>query len=235
MAVFDLSKITDLLPFLRKPTVPIKHELKWKIPEMRMCAPIADAEAKVAELRKTSIFVSGGQFLDSIYAKDFGQGVFAYFIVRTDKNTEKETLIFDGYMIQEEDEKLGINIEVSFELMKNLTGMGYKQELAREVSEWNFIHAGLPVSIFDITDFGQFLQVSVPATKFEADRRLSEKKVDKFLEHQKIAKRDAIPTDVITLQIMLAKQQEEANKQPQLGTKFGLGKDSPGTGGNSIL
>ena len=225
----DFSKIREFL-LGRKPG-PAHHELKWKIPESRLCAPIADAEATVASLRKSSAFLSGGQFVDSIYARDYGQGIFAYFIVRTGKKDEKETLLFDGYMVQEEDEKLGLNIEVSFELMKNLGAMGYEQEAVRELTEWNFNHLGLPVSVYDITDFGQFVQASIPATKFEHVRRITEKKADRFFEHQKIAKRDIIPTDVITLQVMLARQLVQSQKgQPKIGSKFPLGKD--GSKGN---
>jgi hypothetical protein len=42
--------------------------------------------------------------------------------------------VFDGYMVQEEDEKLGLNLETGFEMMRNLSSMGYRQELSREVT-----------------------------------------------------------------------------------------------------
>lgn len=230
MAGFDFSKIAQTI-FGGKPAA-IHHELKWKIPEARLCAPLESAQPTVAKLRKLCEFKSGGQFYDSIYAKEYGQGAFAYFIVRTEKNTEKETLLFDGYMIQEEDEKLGMNLEAGVEIMGNLASMGYKQEAAREVTEWHFAYHGLPIAVFEIADFGAFVQVSIPATKIEAGRRIAEKNAYAFFEKMGIAKRDIIPTDVITLQVMLARQQQQAGPA-QIGTKFTL-KDK-GAGGNSIF
>ena len=171
MSDFDLSRLLETLSGRKKPVV---HELKWKIPESRSSAPLEDAETAVAQLRKLCAFKSGGEYYDSVYTKEYGDGVFAYFLVRTDKRTEKETLVFDGYMVQEEDEKLGFDLETGFEMMKNLASMGYKQEFAREVTEWHFSYHLLSVSVFDIVDFGAFVQVSMPATKIEGTRRLAE-------------------------------------------------------------
>ena len=226
MADFDFSKILEALSGRKKPVV---HELKWKIPESRSCAPLEDAETTVSQLRKTCVFRSGGEFFDSIYTKEYGDGVFAYFLVRTDKRTEKETLVFDGYMVQEEDEKLGFNLETGFEMMRNLASMGYKQEISREVTEWDFSQHMLSVSVYDIVDFGAFMQVSIPATKIESARRLSEKANDALFEKMKVQKRDIIPTDVITLQVMLARQAADEDKQktPKIGMKEPLKKSSP--------
>ncbi len=222
----DLSKLAELIPFLGRKK-PIQHELKWKIPESRLSSPVEDAEKTVASLRKLSKFVSGGQYIDAIYSKDFGEGVLAYFIVRTDRNTEKETLLFDGYMVQEEDEKLDVDLTVSFEMMKNLSSMGYRQEISRDITEWNFAHLGLAVSVYDVTDFGSFVQVSVPATKFEKTRESSEKNADALFDKLKISKKDVIPTDVITLQVMMGRQQGAPPKGRALGggAKFALGEN----------
>ncbi|MFA5246542.1 MAG: hypothetical protein WC408_01470 [Candidatus Micrarchaeia archaeon] len=226
MTDFDFSKVLEFFSGRKKPVV---HELKWKIPESRSCAPLEDAETTVAQLRKLCIFKAGGEYMDTIYTKEYGDGVFAYFIVRTDKRTEKETLIFDGYMVQEEDEKLGLNLETGFEMMRNLTSMGYKQELGREVTQWDFTYHMLSVSVFEIADFGAFMQVCVPATKIESARRLSEKANNLFFEKMKVQKRDIIPTDVITLQVMLARQaaEEQQQKKPRLGMSTALKKSSP--------
>jgi len=225
MSDFDLSRLMETLSGRKKPVV---HELKWKIPESRSSAPLEDAETAVASLRKFCIFKSGGEFYDTIYTKEYGDGVFAYFIVRTDKRTEKETLVFDGYMVQEEDEKLGFDLETGFAMMKNLASMGYKQEFAREVTEWHFSYHTLEVSVYDIADFGAFVQVSLPATKIESIRKLAEKSVDAFYEKLKVQKRDIIPTDVITLQVMLSRQAAEEQKQsvPKIGMKAPLKKSS---------
>ena len=225
MSDFDLSRLLESLSGRKKPVV---HELKWKIPESRSCAPLQDAETAVAKLRKFCVFKSGGEYYDTIYTKEYGDGVFAYFIVRTDKRTEKETLVFDGYMVQEEDEKLGFTLETGFEMMRNLASMGYKQEFSREVTEWNFTYHLLSVSVYDITDFGAFVQVSMPATKIEGTRRLAEKSVDAFFDKMKVQKRDIIPTDVITLQVMLSHQAAEDQKQkvPKIGMKTPLKKSS---------
>jgi adenylate cyclase class IV len=225
MSDFDLSRLLESLSGRKKPVV---HELKWKIPESRSSAPLEDAETIVAQLRKTCAFKSGGEYYDTVYTKEYGDGVFAYFLVRTDKRTEKETLVFDGYMVQEEDEKLGLNLETGFEMMRNLASMGYKQEFSREVTEWNFTYHLLSVSVFDIADFGAFIQVSMPATKIESSRRLAEKSQDAFFAKMKVQKRDIIPTDVITLQVMLSRQAAEEQKQkvPKIGMTTPLKKSS---------
>jgi len=226
MSDFDLSRLLESLSGRKKPVI---HELKWKIPESRASAPLDDAETAVAQLRKFCVFKTGGEYYDTIYTKEYGDGVFAYFIVRTDKRTEKETLIFDGYMVQEEDEKLGFDLETGFEMMKNLASMGYKQEFAREVTEWHFSYHTLEIAVYDITDFGAFVQVSMPATKIEGTRKLAEKSLDAFFEKMKVQKRDIIPTDVITLQVMLSRQAAEEQKQavPKIGMKAPLKKSSP--------
>ncbi|MFA6329559.1 MAG: hypothetical protein WCX64_02635 [Candidatus Micrarchaeia archaeon] len=225
MSDFDLSQLLSALSGKKKPVV---HELKWKIAESRSSAPLEDAETTVSQLRKFCVFKSGGEYYDTIYTKEYGDGVFAYFIVRTDKRTEKETLVFDGYMVQEEDEKLGFDLETGFEMMKNLASMGYKQEFAREVTEWHFTYHLLSVSVYEITDFGAFVQVSMPATKLEGARKLAEKSLDAFFEKLKVQKRDIIPTDVITLQVMLGRQAAEEQKQkvPKIGMKTPLKKSS---------
>lgn len=225
MSNFDLSRLFEALSGKKKPVV---HELKWKIPESRSCAPLEDAETSVSQLKKLCLFKSGGEYYDTVYTKEFGDGVFAYFLVRTDKRTEKETLVFDGYMVQEEDEKLGFDLETGLEMMRNLASMGYKQEFSREVTEWHFSYHALEVAVYDITDFGAFVQVSLPATKVEGTRRIAEKSLDSFFEKMKVAKRDIIPTDVITLQVMLARQAAEEQKQkvPKIGMKEPLKKSS---------
>jgi hypothetical protein len=69
----------------------------------------------------------------------------------------------------------------------------------------------------------------MPATKVESVRRLAEKSQNAFFEKMKVAKRDIIPTDVITLQVMLSRQaaEEQRQKTPRIGMKEPLRKSSP--------
>jgi len=184
------------------------HKLKWKLPEQRFSAPIEDAEARVGALEKMHAkFVSGGEFLDVVHAKAYGEGVFAYFIVRTEKKTEDEHVLFDGYMIQEE-EPLGLNLASSFSFMEDLEQLGYKQSLQRAVTEWRFLVPPLKVAVFDVTGFGQFMEFALPATNYEADRKRQEKKLDELFKKFGFKAEETLPTDVITLQ-WLSQQQEQ--------------------------
>ncbi|MBI5226046.1 hypothetical protein HY994_02280 [Candidatus Micrarchaeota archaeon] len=210
MELPTLDQLQALIPLLPKKK-PV-HKLKWKLPEQRFCAPIEDAEKRVFELEKLKAkFVSGGEFMDVVHAKPYGEGVFAYFIVRTEKKTEDEHILFDGYMIQEE-EPLGLNLSSSFSFMEDLEGLGYKQSLQRAVTEWRFLMLPVKVAVFDVEQFGAFMEFALPATNFENDRKRQEKKLDDLFKKFGLKKEDALPTDVITLQ-WLSQQQEAAQGQ----------------------
>ncbi len=203
-------------PFdLFKPRKRPVHELKWKLPEEHLLVQIKDAEETVGKIKKAGArFVSGGEFMDVVHAKEFGQGVFAYFIVRTDKKTENESLLFEGYMLQEE-EKLGVGLAVGPEVMDNLQKLGYNQALAREIVEWSFSQLLLSVKVYSITDFGSFVEVVLPAVKVERDREKHEKLAHAFLEKLGVKKEEIIPTDVITLQLVTSMQQAPQGGQSE--------------------
>lgn len=207
-----MDQLKDFLENVRealhiRPPKPV-HKLKWKLPEVRMSFPVEDAEKAVLRLKKAgAAFVSGGEFIDAVYAKTYGEGVFAYFIVRTEKKTENEHLLFDGYMIQEE-EPLGMNLTSSFSVMEDLEGLGYKNVLSRSVTEWRLSLGVIKVAVFDIDGFGSFLEVALPATKLDSARKIQEKKVELLLKKTGFKQEEALPTDVITLQLLSEKQEE---------------------------
>ncbi len=201
-----LDQLQALIPLLPKKK-PV-HKLKWKLPEQRFSVPVEDGEARVGALEKMRAkFVSGGEFMDVVHAKPYGEGVFAYFIVRTEKKTEDEHVLFDGYMIQEE-EPLGLNLSSSFSFMEDLEQLGYKQSLQRAVTEWRFLVPPVKVAVFDVEAFGQFMEFALPATNYENDRKRQEKKRDELFKKFGFQTDEALPTDVITLQ-WLSQQQEQ--------------------------
>ncbi|PIO06443.1 hypothetical protein COT29_01060 [Candidatus Micrarchaeota archaeon CG08_land_8_20_14_0_20_59_11] len=198
----------------------VQHSLKWPLPEARLTAPVADAEDAVAKIKKAHAkFLSGGEFVDTVYAKQYGEGVFAYMLIRTDKKTENETLLAETYMLNE-DERLGVDVESSFSLGESLERMGYARAFPREVTEWRFGYMMLRVAAFDITDFGAFVEVALPSTKVDKVRELQEKTALKFLEQLGVKKEEAIPADVVTLQFAAMMDDEPpggASQQSQRG------------------
>ncbi len=189
------------------------HKLKWKIPESKLTAPVADANLLVPQLKKLCKFIGGGEFVDAVNCKEFGENVFAYFIVRTNKKTEEEQVLFEGYMLQEED-KLGFDVQSSFSFMEDLGKMGYRQVLSREIELWSFtLPAILPanvlrVRLYSITGFGDFIEVSVPATNFQNQKTDMDKRANDLLSKLGVKKDEVVPTDVTTLQ-MLSQQEQK--------------------------
>ena len=81
------NPLEDLIAAFAKKKRPL-HELKWKIPEARLTAPVNDAEDYIALLRRKSRFIGGGEYTDVVYYKAYGENVNAYFTIRTDNKTE---------------------------------------------------------------------------------------------------------------------------------------------------
>lgn len=191
------------------PKKPLKaHELKWKLPEIRMTFALKDAEKMVYELKKNkAVFTTGGQYFDIIHAKEFGEGVFGYFIVRTEKLTQKETLSFDGYMLQEED-RLGFEVQSSYSMAEQLDNLGYQEVAARELQEWNFTFVIVRIKVVDVKGFGSFIEFALPETKFDRGREAQEKTLEILLKKLVLDKKEAIPTDVITLQLASASEKK---------------------------
>ncbi len=220
----DLGALQALRDFfLGRKRKPVVHELKWKLPEARLTAPVEDAEEFVGRVKKIGRFAGGGEFVDEVHAKEYGEGIFAYFIVRTNKKTQEEKIIADAYMLREE-EKLGIEVESAYEIAENLEEMGYKHVLSREITVWSFFAGPLPVNVYSITDFGDFVEVSLPATKFDNIRKKNEEQAEKLFQKLGIRKEEVIPTDVTTLQYTVLQQGRGAEEREGEGSGlFGRG------------
>jgi len=193
--------------FKPKPRKPL-HELKWKIPEARLTVPLEEATPVIAVLKKHAKFTGGGEFVDSVHVKEFGENVFGYFFVRTDKKTEEETLLFDGYMLQE-DERLGMEVSSGYEMIHDLDKLGYKEEFSREFTLWRFSYLGLQIKVLDISGFGTIMEIALPATKFVKTHELAEKNAFKLLEKLGVDKEQAIPVDVATLELVSVREQKQ--------------------------
>lgn len=227
---FFMAFLDFLLP-KRKP----KHELKWPLPEMRLTVPIEDAEKVVGDLKKAHArFASGGEFLDVIHAKQYAEGVFAYFIMRTDKKTEKETLFADAYMLQEE-ERLGVEVTASYSVIEDLEKLGFKKSLERDVTEWRFLYATIRAAVFEVAGLGSFLEIALPQTKFEKAREASEKTAFALLAKLGFKKEEVIPTDVITLQLLSQRQAEEQEQAQARGQARGGKEKKKSFGGEFKL
>lgn len=205
-----LSALDRLLGIKRKPR-PKEHKLKWKLPEQRLSVPIKDAEETVGKLEKKikARFLGGGEYADVVHAKEFGEGIFAYILVRTDKKTEEETVIAETYMLQEE-EKLGFDVASAYKIIDDLKDMGYEEVLQREYTVWRFQHFEIPAVVYSVNGFGDFLELALPATNFAHQRERTEKKAFELLEKLGFKKEEAIPTDVITLQMAGAAQEKRS-------------------------
>lgn len=208
--------------FKRKKPV---HELKWKLPEERLTIAVDDVNKHIAFLRRKARFISGGEFIDTVHAKTYGENTYAYYIVRTEKKTEKEFLLFDGYMIQEDD-KIDTEIQSAYSMEKYLTQMGYEAKFQREVTEWRFSAGIIGIKAVSITDFGDFIEISLPQTKFEKARELAEAYAFGLFNKMGFSKEEVIPTDVITLQIaqMQETQAQQGDKQREKEKKAIEGK-----------
>ncbi|MFH0922891.1 MAG: hypothetical protein V1811_02420 [Candidatus Micrarchaeota archaeon] len=194
----------DFMQQTKKP----KHELKWKLPEVRLSIPIEDAEKTVYELKKNKArFASGGEFTDVIHAKKYAENVYAYFLVRTEKKTEKETLVADPYMLQEED-TLGTEVQSSYSMIEDLEKMGYKTVFTRAITEWRFSYGLLRAAVFQIEGFSSFIEIALPPTKIESVREMQEKQSFSLIEKLGFKKEDVIPLDVITIQMLESQEQK---------------------------
>lgn len=194
----DLGALKDLLGEKKKPV----HKLKWGLPEVRLSAPLEDAEATVGTLKKMGLlFSGGGEYLEEVHYKDYGNNVFAYYILRTDKRSQEETVHFDGYMLQEED-RLGMDVTNAFTVAKSLEKIGYQFGFMRELEVWSFRALTRPVTVFEIKEAGDFIEAALPATKIASVRDKDEKWAESFFDKLKIRKEDVFPTDVMTLQLV---------------------------------
>jgi len=201
----------DAISALFKKKKPL-HELKWKIPEERLTAQIEDAEKYIAALRKHARFINGGEYVDTVHAKEYGENVYAYFTVRVDKKTESEKLLFDGYMIQE-DERLDVEVTSAFAVEPHLEKLGYKKSFMREVTLWQFNAGIVKITVYSITDFGDFIEMSLPATKFVKARETTENFAFNLFQKIGVKREEVIPTDVNTIELFEEKQRSQQQGQ----------------------
>jgi hypothetical protein len=71
------------------------------------------------------------------------------------------------------------------------------------------------INAFTSADFGDFIEIGLPATKLPTMRELDEKWAYLTYERLGIKKEEVIPTDVITMQLFTIMQAEDAAKQQQ--------------------
>ncbi len=199
----------DVLSFLKKK--PTLHELKWKIPEARLTCQVKDAEGYIGTLRKKTRFLAGGEFTDSVYYKEYGENTFTYFIIRIDNKTQQENLLFEGYMIQEE-EKLNLEVASAYTIQPYLEKFGYKKAFDRSIALWQFAAGIIGINVYSIAEFGDYIEVSLPATKFVKARETAENFAFNLFEKLGIKKDDIIPVDVNTLELLQEKQSQEGKK-----------------------
>lgn len=189
----------------------VTHKLKWKIPEQRISCPVENPNdiVLVMEKKLKAKFLGGGHFSDVVHVKEYGQEIFSYIFVRTDLRNEEETVVADGYMIQEDGVKLGFDVSSANTMDENLSAMGYSSVFERRYNVWRFGYYNSIVSIFEIEQFGSFVEISLPATNFEKSRENDSKIADKLLEHLTIREEDVLATDVTTLQLLSTMQESK--------------------------
>ena len=230
-----LESIDGLLGIKKKAN---DHKLKWKLPEERITFPVEDADQAVGwvKSRLHARFTGGGEFFETVYSKEFGEGVFGYFLVRTDKKNERETVVAESYMLQEED-RLGVDVSSGFKIMQDFKQMGYQEAFQREYKVWWFRQLEIGITIYDISEFGAMVEFALPQTYYTKQREMSEKKLFDAVAKMGLEKQDGVPTDSITLQMMEMRQAEEEMKRQQaqpklpsigkgiskLGKSFGIG------------
>ncbi len=215
-----LEELDKLIGVKKKPK---DHKLKWKLVEERITFPVKDADEAVGWVKNRlhGRFVGGGEYFETVHAKQVSDEVFAYMLVRTDKKTEEETLVAETYMLQE-DERLGIDAASGYKLSQDLKQMGFEEAFQREYKVWWFRHIEIGITIYDIVDFGAFTEFSLPSTNFPKQREASEKKLFTAFQKMGLKKEEGVPTDVITLQMteMMQEAEEETKRQARGKTGF---------------
>lgn len=211
----------DKLLGVKRPAKAKTHKLKWKIPEVRYTAPIEDPDKTVYAVEKVlkARFTGGGEYFESVHAKTFGQGVFAYILVRTDKKTERETVAAEAYMIQEED-VLGFDVTSGPTLDQDLETLGYHYAFNRDYEVWSFKSLNIPITVFDIEGFGSFIEIALPATDIDSQRDRDEKRVMDMFKKLGISEKDILPADVVTLQMLSNQEQYEKGGGKAKGNLF---------------
>jgi adenylate cyclase class IV len=206
----DLPKFLD---FLKPKAVKRSHKLKWPLPEMRLTVPLKDVNEAVASLKKSGAkFLGGGEFIDQVYRKEYAPNVYAYYLLRTDAKTRKETVLFEGYMIQET-EKLNLEAESGYSFSQSLPEMGYEKAFDRMVTERRFSSGFLRVVVLEVEGLGDFLELAIPQTKVDKTRELQQKSAFSLLKKMGFKENEVIPADALTIQGLSQQQPEKKEKK----------------------
>ena len=120
-----------------------------------------------------------------------------------------ETLLFDGYMIQEE-ERLNLEVASAYTIQQYIEKFGYKKGFDRAITLWQFTAGIISITVYSIDEFDDFIEVALPGTKFVKAREAAENFAFNLLEKLGVKKDDVIPTDVNTLQLMQVKESGQA-------------------------
>lgn len=211
MTSLDVREIFRRLAGKRK-----EHELKWKLPETKLCAQLGDAAAAISAVRRRARFVEGGEFTDEVYAKQHAEGVYSYFIVRTDKKSGEERLLFEGYQLQEED-KLGVDVESKYPIMQDVERLGYALAFERALRFWGYVSKNIVLRIYDIDGFGAFAEITLPPTKMERQRAAAEQQAKDMFAALGIKPDDVMQTDVISLQYYALLQEAQKSSGEHAG------------------
>jgi hypothetical protein len=94
--------------------------------------------------------------------------------------------------------------------------MGYREAFSRELTLWSFSYLSISCTVFSVAGMGDFLEIALPQTKIVKNRELHEKQAQGLLKTLGIQENQAIPTDLITLQLvsMMQQAQQQGGQQP---------------------
>jgi hypothetical protein len=109
-------------------------------------------------------------------------------------------------------------------MSRYLTDLGYKPLFQREVTIWGFKYGkSLQIQVLEIPEFGAMIEISVPPTKVEVQRKMDEQAALTIFEKFGVKKQDITPVDSITLQYYIMQQmaQQQAAAQQAAQPKGG--------------
>ena len=150
-------------------------------------------------------------------------------------------MLFDGYMIQEE-EKLNLEVASAYTIQPYLEKLGYKKAFDRSVTTWQFVAGIIAITVYSIDDFGDFIEVSLPPTKFVKTREAAENFAFSLFEKMNVKKDNVIPADVNTLQLLQGNpttEEDGTQNPPEETSQENISEKkepkSTGTGGKSLF
>ncbi|VVB69859.1 Uncharacterised protein [uncultured archaeon] len=176
-----------------------KTLLKDPLQEVRLLGETKDAYSLVSLLKsKKAKFLGGGLYDDSVYYKEYAKGVYSFFVLRKERNTGTESILFDGHAINEK-EDLGLSLESSYSVGEDLQKLGYSFGFERKVEEWRFSYNLVFLKISDIVGVGVFLEAAISSSKDEEAYMFNEKRAVSVM-NELVKEFDYI--DALTLELM---------------------------------